>query len=133
MRRKNKFDWILISIFSLFILLNILGFIVEGLFTLGIVETDVANIRGWGFVSVIFSLAFIISGSLFVYYYYRLRSSTILWWNIFMGTGLVITLHKFIRPTILSSLVPFYNYILLVVVIAIWFLLFVYLRRKNLD
>jgi len=133
LKRRNKFDWILIIVFGIVLILNLAGFVIEGLFRFGILQTDVANVRKLGVISGILSLGFIFSGIFFIMNFFKSRKKSILYWHIFMGITLIMGIYKFIKPTYLSELIPYYKYIFLAVVLVVWGLIFYYLRKKSIK
>lgn len=129
MPKKQKLTWFILIIFGFVLLLNILGLIVEFLFTINIISTDLANVRTFHPISLTLSLAFIISNAIFLIKLHKHKKGSILWWHIFMGLWAVGSLYQFFKPTYISLLVPFYTIISLIAAVMIWGAVFFYLEK----
>jgi hypothetical protein len=133
MEKRNKFDLLFISILGIVLFFNLAGLVIEGLFRFGVLETDIANIRKLSIISGLFSIGIIVSGTLFILNLFKSRKRSILYWHIFMGVAFVMGIYKFFKPSYLSVLVPYYNYIFLGIVLLIWGLISYYLGKKILK
>ena len=129
MAKKKKLAWLLIIIFSLVLLINIMGILIELLFGFGVLKTDVVKIRSLSPIPLILSVGFIIAGITFIIYLYKLDKKVILWWHIFMGIGLLSILSSIIQPTLIYILIPYYYIISISFVVIIWLLIFLYLKK----
>ncbi|MFH1801976.1 MAG: hypothetical protein ABH864_00830 [archaeon] len=130
MKQKQKpLKLTILIILGLIIIFNILGLVVETLFTLGVMQTDVAQIRTLQPISTIVSLAFIIAAIIFWINLKKETKKTFMWWNTLVVIGLVAIFYKRIDPTALTVLVPSYFATMSILWLIIWAALFNYMKK----
>lgn len=129
-KKKNIKKIMLLIILGLIILLNLVGLIIESLISFKIIQTDQVKLRPILSPTTILSLAFIISGIIFWIRFYKNKKDTVLWWNIFIATAILIILSKIIWPTIMTTLTPYYFIIIPLITLIIWYVIFKYLKNK---
>jgi len=127
--KKPFFAWTILVLLGIVILLSFLGIIVELLFQFNVLKTDIVNIRAIEPVSLILSIAFIISGTFFGVYFFKLNKKALNCWHIFMSLWLIGVLYKLVKPTFLTSIVPFFFIISIALLFLIWFGIFIYLKK----
>jgi len=113
------------------LLLNIIGVILELLFGIGILESDLVSIRKINPVPLALSIGFIISGFVFIFNFYKHNINAVKSWNIFMLIGALMIAYKLISPTYLSVLIPYYFAFMFAVIFAVWLLVFRHLKKKS--
>lgn len=125
--KKSKFTLLLVVLISLIVLIHIIGIIIEILFEVGILETELVTIRSLHPLPLLLSFSFITSGIIFIILLNKQNKKVMRWWHIFMGINLLILIYKLYRPTYISLFIPYLVSFGLLVII--WFLIFLYLRK----
>lgn len=133
MEKRKKHIWVILIIFGLVLIANLLGLIVEFLFTAGVVSTDLARVRTIHPISFTLTVAFIISNAFFLIYTYKQKKKALLFWHIFMGISLLNTLYQVIVPTYISLIVPNYFILVPLATIGIWGGIFYVLEKSKLT
>lgn len=130
MTKKRKIGkWTFIIILWLIVLFNILGLIVETLFTFNVLQTEVAPIKNLGVISTTLTLAFIIVANIVWWNILKEKKEAFKWWNILAGIALITIFYKFLEPTALTIFIPGYFIVMPVIVVIIWAAGFSYLKK----
>ncbi|GEM_PF-6932238 len=127
---KSFKKWLLIVPLLAVLLLNIAGIVIELLFSAGILETDLASIRRVNPISLTLSTGFVAFGFVFIVLYYKNNISSLRWWNAFIVAGALMIAYKLVKPTYLTSLIPYYFFIMFGLIGVVWILVFVHLKKE---
>jgi hypothetical protein len=130
-KRRKTLKVLILAILGIIIILNFLGLIVELLFTLGIMQTDLVTVRTLPPIPTIISLAFLISACLLWFYLFKEKRLVFWFWHIFIAIALISTLYELREPTAITVLIPSYFIIMPLILIIIWAALFKFFRKLN--
>lgn len=133
MQKKGKILWMILILFGLVFALNLLGVVVEILFTTGILQTDLARVRTLHPISFTITLAFLAANLLFLIYLYKQKKKARFWWHVFMGISIVNVLYQIVKPTFISLSVPNYYIIVPITLVIIWGSIFYLLEKVKLT
>lgn len=130
-KNENKVvRWILLILLGFIILTNILGLLIDTLIGTKLVLTPNINMRGLYLPAAILSIAFIFSGIVFwIKYLKRKEKSIMIWWHVLAGVAFLMTALKIVKPTILTTLIPGYFIIFFGLVILLWFVVYLHLKK----
>lgn len=131
-KRQKAARWTLAIVLGFVILTHVLGLLIDLLIETGLVQTPNINMRGLFLPAAFLSVFFITFGILFLVHYFKKDyERCVLLWHILFGVSLVIIALKFIKPTILTILIPYYFVIFFVLTIALWYVVFLHLRTLH--
>ena len=121
MVKYNKLISLAIILFaSIAVLANLLGIVIESLFTFEVLNVPGVNIRELSPISVVLALSVVVLGLMFIIAYKKKGKRTRVYWDILMALILLEILYKLIRPTYLVNLIPYYYLISIFITLAIW-------------
>ena len=132
MGKKHVVKVLILVFLGIFVILNVLGLVVELLIQTNVINVEFVNIRGIMSLSSILSLALVASAIIFWIKFFKNGKRLVMWWNIFIFTAMLVVLFKLIWPTIFVELVPFYFLIFPLGIIFIWLGVFKYLKKGNI-
>lgn len=132
-KTMNIIRWILIVVFGLAVVVNFLGLIVESVFLFLTIDLGGIQIRAPSILSVIFSLVYIGSGSLLVWYLIKKNKKSSVALHVFFGIWVINAIYSSINPTYIVTLVPYFIYISLALLVILWALVFFLLRKMNFS
>lgn len=133
MKKKRKpLKWAFITLLWITVLFSCAGILIEALFTLGFIQTDLVPLRQLSIISTVITLVFIISANIVWWNILKeKKKQALLWWHILMGISILNVIYKYFEPTALRILLPNYFITMPMVLIAIWATGFAYLRKMK--